>query len=97
MITKTINPAPFSHGNWQASETFFELDSTMLGHKIYLSETAFGRWFALKRFLQKLRYQLNKNHSEVMVFITLNKQKLSIEWLNDSEGNRCLVVAPVTW
>lgn len=97
MITRTINPPPFSHGNWQASTVFYQLESTMLGRKIYLSESAFGRWFARKRFLDKLRYQLNKHHSEVMVFVTLNQRRLSIERLNDSEGNRCLVVAPVTW
>lgn len=97
MSNKTIQPAESAEGNWQASKVFYQLDSTMLGHRIYLADSAYGRWFARKRFLDKLRYQLKKNSAEVMVFITLNKVRLCIEWLKNSNGDRCLVVVPVTW
>lgn len=97
MINKTIQSPESAEGNWQASKVFYELASTMLGHRIYLAEEAYGRWFARKRFLDKLRYQLKKNPAEVMVFITLNQVRLCIEWLRDRNGDRCLVVAPVTW
>lgn len=97
MIKNTIKAPELPEGNWQSSNVFYQLDATMLGHRIYLADSAYGRWFARKRFLDKLRYQLKKNSAEVMVFITLNQVRLCIEWLRDSKGDRCLVVARVAW
>ena len=97
MIKHIIQAPELPEGNWQSSNVFYQLEATMLGHNIYLADSAFGRWFARKRFLDKLRYQLRRNPAEVMVFLTLNQVRLCIEWLRDSNGDRCLVVAPVNW
>lgn len=97
MIKHTIQAPELPEGNWQASKVFYQLEATMLGHNIYLADSAFGRWFARKRFLDKLRYQLRKNPADVIVFLTLNQVRLCIERLRDSNGDRCLVVAPVNW
>lgn len=96
MELKTIT-AQGNDGNWQASTVFYQLKSKINGQSIFLADSAYGRFFALKRFLDKVRYQLAKNPAEVMVFITLNRVRLCVEVLKDSNGNPCLVVAPVSW